>query len=318
MYKSLKEKIKKLEKTEENKISSTPLSFAASEEYIFDLAKNITVDFRKENNKEYYEKEEVVDMLKNLILKKSEEYKGIEEQILEKNWKKAFKTGLSLLGLIHGAHYVGQDGGLPTKQPEEIKTMKIPNSFRGKGVKPEMKRSPSGELANLQPINELTRSQINTENNKKSHGEKINQFLEAIALNETSGGKNLKHKTMRSGMHRGDTAIGQYGLMPNTVQEMAGRIRRDLGSDHPLAAYKKMDEKQMRESFKQNPEHEEDMARFMANHVHKKYDGNENKMAWSWLNGHNTTNFPEDYKNHYYVKKYNKHIGQVRKPKKQE
>ena len=76
----------------------------------------------------------------------------------------------------------------------------------------------------------------------------------------------------------------------------------------------RLTEKQIRESFKQNPEHEQDIAKFMANHVYKKYGGDFNKMSWSWLNGHNTTNFPENFKNHYYVERFNKNIEKVRKP----
>lgn len=306
---------------------------AASEKQISDLVKNIISDFKNELNKDYYTEEQAVDMLKSFILKKYEE----NPEILEKSdIRTAFKNGLTFLALVNAAYYAGQDktDQKPLPEPQAIERVKPSEDFYGKGYREEpvpidrglapeetpmiedtMAEEPSDEIGR-EPSSEDMEPTV--EDDGEAHDQKINEFLQAISLNESSGGKNLKHKTMKSGMHRGDTAIGQYGLMPNTVQEMAGRIRRDLGSDHPLVAYKKMDEKQMRESFKQNPEHEEDMARFMADHIHKKYGGNENKMAWSWLNGHNTTNFPKDYENHYYVQRYNKHIEQVRKPKKQE
>lgn len=270
---------------------------AASEEYTSNLVKNIISNFRENLNNEYYTKEETLDMLKNLVLKKSEEFEGVDSDVLEKSWKKALKNAMLIIGLASAAHHVGKvDSDKPIYKPQ-----KNEQAVQAK----EQFRSPQSEIQKPKSFFQ----------GYDEHNKKIDEFLQAISLNESSGGKNLKHQTMRSGIHKGDTAIGQYGLMPKTVQEMSNRIRRDYGSNHPLSSYNKMNEKQIRESFQKNPQHEEDMARYMANYVHGKSKGNENEMSWRWFQGHNTKKLPKDWDKHDYVIKYNKHINQVRQPK---
>ena len=127
-------------------------------------------------------------------------------------------------------------------------------------------------------------------------------------MNESSGGKNTNHKEMKAGMHAGDAAVGQYGLMPNTIKEMANRMDKN----HPMKQYAKMDNDAISKSIKQNPDHENQIANFMANHLYDKFGGDENKMAYSWFQGHNLTNdhfntSHKDYMDHNYVKKYQKH-----------
>jgi len=133
-------------------------------------------------------------------------------------------------------------------------------------------------------------------------------------MNESSGGINTNHKEMKHGIHSGDSALGQYGLMPNTIKEMAGR----MGKDNRLSHYAKMDNNKVVESIKNNPQHEHQIASFMANHLHDKFGGDESKMSYAWNQGHNLT--PEhfktsrkDYKNHDYVQKYHKNKEYIAK-----
>jgi hypothetical protein len=287
---------------------------AASEEYISNLVKNIISNFRENLNNEYYTKEETLDMLKNLVLKKSEEFEGVDSDVLEKSWKKAVKNAALILGLVNAAHYIGIDRPIQKKPLEQV-YKEIDKKIAEKNKKIAQKIAEK-EFRNPQITTDITADKSNSFfQDYDEYNKKIDEFLQAISLNESSGGKNLNHQTMRSGIHKGDTAIGQYGLMPNTVKEMSNRIRKDYGPDHPLSSYEKMNEKQMRESFEKNPQHEKDMARYMANYVHGKSKGNENEMSWRWFQGHNTKKLPKDWDKHDYVIKYNKHINQVRQPK---
>jgi hypothetical protein len=43
--------------------------------------------------------------------------------------------------------------------------------------------------------------------------------LSAISMNESSGGKNLQHPTQTSGIHEGQTAGGEFGIMPIIAKE---------------------------------------------------------------------------------------------------
>lgn len=61
------------------------------------LAKN---NIQQEN----VSQEKAIEFLKELIIKKAEENKDLDPEILEKNMKRAFKAGLTALGLIHGTH----------------------------------------------------------------------------------------------------------------------------------------------------------------------------------------------------------------------
>ena len=135
----------------------------------------------------------------------------------------------------------------------------------------------------------------------------IKQFLEKIAELESSSGKNLEHKTMQSGIHKGTSAIGRYGMMPNTVDEV---IRRATRTGDPSVEMQKLsamspDEKKL--YLQQNPELENQLAESLAGHVLEKQGGDEEKAAYSWLYGHNLS--PEkvqerDYSNSPYVQRF--------------
>ena len=139
--------------------------------------------------------------------------------------------------------------------------------------------------------------------------QQIQNFLNAISQIESSGGKNFNHKEIESGMHQGHRAIGTYGLMPNTVKEMDNRMRRDGLTLEDAQAIQEMAPDAMKEYIESNPEYEKRLAEYMAGHVLDKQMGDEEKAAYSWFQGHNMS--PESidsqgYKDHDYVKKYNK------------
>jgi len=248
------------------------------------------------NSEGTFSEQEAIDMIKYLLMQKFEENKEFTLEELEKNWKTAFRTGLTVLGLIHGAHYIGQDR--PIEKQSSIKEQSPKESVQ----KIKQKKEEASEKIDRSPSSQ-----------QEDHENKINSFLSTISMNESSGGKNTDHVQMKHGIHAGDSAIGQYGLMPNTIQEMARR-----SGDKSLRSYGKMNSREIADSIRKNPEHEHQIANFMANHLHNKHGGDESKMAYSWNQGHNLTQDHFDtnhknYKNHDYVKKYHKNKGMTEK-----
>lgn len=236
-------------------------------------------------------------MIKSLIQEQMKKYVGeVSEEELSKSVKNAFRTGLTVLGMIHGAHHIGQQ---PTAN---------------EALTQDQKQAQTRSIASAREDAKKEGMEIYDKHQKSYKNKKIDSFLKAISMNESSGGKNTNHKTMESGIHSGDAAIGRYGLMPNTVKEMANR----MGRENPLSIYSKMDNNKISQSIKKNPKHEVQIANFMANHLHDKFGGDESKMAYSWNQGHNLTNdhfqdSHKDYKNHDYVQKYHKNRGSLEK-----
>lgn len=96
------------------------------------------------------------------------------------------------------------------------------------------------------------------------------KFLQLMSLLESSGGKNTDHKQVTRGIQSGDSAQGQYGVMPNTVKEFQNRARL---SNKPV------------------PQTPEEVANAMAEHLENKTDDPE-KQAYMWEYGHNLN--PDD------------------------
>jgi hypothetical protein len=247
---------------------------------------------------------QAIQLIKEAILNKFENYSDIEDEELKKNALKAFGTGLSILGLIHAA---GDIGG---KKPiiEKPKEYRYSSEYADKTVQPKPKKTYSENPEIQEAYDEAYK------NAGKTKESIIGNFLNSISMNESSGGVNTKHKQMEGGIHAGDRALGSYGLMPNTIKEMAVR----MGKDSPFYSYSKMDNSAISDSIKKNPEHERQIASYMANHLYDRFGGDESKMAYSWNQGHNLTNDHfegkhKSYKDHDYVKKYhkNKQVNQT-------
>ncbi len=131
----------------------------------------------------------------------------------------------------------------------------------------------------------------------------VKAFLDKIAALESSSGKDTQHRTMESGIHEGDTAIGTYGLMPNTIDEV---LRRNKNAFPEMKALLKMSGEEKKDYLESNPEMEYKLAEKLAEHVLSKQGGDEEKAAYSWLYGHNLS--PKkiearNYANDPYVKK---------------
>lgn len=115
----------------------------------------------------------------------------------------------------------------------------------------------------------------------------LKAFLQKIAQIESAGGKYTKHKTMRSGMHKGSSAIGTYGLMPNTIAEIIQRSKQEPNADPNILALEALKEDQLRQKLEQNPNLQDSLARNLAGRVLDRFAGDELRSAYAWNMGHN-------------------------------
>lgn len=114
-----------------------------------------------------------------------------------------------------------------------------------------------------------------------------NAFLKLMRVLESSGGKNTNHRTMEGGMHKGQAAIGEYGMMPNTVKEMAGR-RMAAGDATELdKMLVEADPNSIKAILAQNPDKYKQYSEQLADHVLDKSGGDPAAAASGWLYGHN-------------------------------
>jgi hypothetical protein len=117
---------------------------------------------------------------------------------------------------------------------------------------------------------------------------------------------------MEEGIHEGTTAIGRYGLMPNTVQEFHKR-RKAAGHKDYNPDILSADPRQIEELVKSNPELEQQAARFMAEHLIKKTGGDLGAAAYGWRYGHNypAETLIQKSVDNPYVSSFNKYLGQT-------
>lgn len=107
-----------------------------------------------------------------------------------------------------------------------------------------------------------------------------NQLLKAIAQKESSGGANIEHKKMSSGMHKGMQAGGAFGLMPISVQEEFARSP-ELREKYPNMP---SDPALITEDINNNPEMDKEIA---ASILRRRLErlGNEKEAVYSWHHG---------------------------------
>lgn len=115
------------------------------------------------------------------------------------------------------------------------------------------------------------------------------KFKRIISQLESSGGKNTKHATMKTGMHKGSTAIGQYGLMPLTIRDIAQMRVRKGQADELDQQIANMSVEQAKQAIpklisENSPEYEK-YADTLSEHVLGRY-GDMEKAAVAWNQGH--------------------------------
>lgn len=104
-------------------------------------------------------------------------------------------------------------------------------------------------------------------------------LLEKIGMLESSGGIDTDHDVMTDGPHKGDKAIGTYGMMPNTLVEMAKRFPSEINEG--------MNKEQLEKLARNNPEFEETMAGAMLSYMKDKRGLSDEEVAAAWEKGHN-------------------------------
>lgn len=142
------------------------------------------------------------------------------------------------------------------------------------------------------------------------------KFLEAISKIESSGGQNTDHPVMQQGIHKGQAAIGRYGLMPNTVDELIASEKINLPIEQQRII-KGLSPQEKKELLESNPDIEQAIAESMARKVGNRFGNDPDKMAYSWNQGHN---IPSDdprlqaLDEHDYVKKFKESYKPFRSP----
>jgi hypothetical protein len=111
----------------------------------------------------------------------------------------------------------------------------------------------------------------------------LDKFLSIIRFLESSDGKNIKHRMILSGIHKGTAAIGDYGLMPNTIK-LFGSMESDL-----YVVATKLADKLHKRCFS-----EDELLTYKC-------------MASGWMYGHNLSKAKLHSKfNSFYVKRFEK------------
>lgn len=112
------------------------------------------------------------------------------------------------------------------------------------------------------------------------------RFLWSIMQCESSGGRNTAHPIAGRIHNVEDRAIGKWGLLRPTVQEVIGRhrIHNPIPDGDKLASMTRND---MEDFMKAHPEVELSVARALAHHVIRRQKGDLRRSAYAWLNGHN-------------------------------
>jgi hypothetical protein len=144
------------------------------------------------------------------------------------------------------------------------------------------------------------------------------KFLDIMKMIESSGGRNFNHSELKGGMHKGHRAIGSYGFMPNTVQEMVKRMRTaGIPISDELRQASRMNPQEMKEYMENNLGLEEELADYMADFVLDRFDGDMEKAAWAWEHGHNTKKDrfeSNNYQDSARVSKFRRYAAQDRGP----
>lgn len=115
----------------------------------------------------------------------------------------------------------------------------------------------------------------------------IEQFKKLVSALESSDNPEVRHPAATKGVSKGDTAIGQHGLMPNTVKELANRARlsnEQYPSDETIL---NADNSQIGEMLQNNPELMKLYVDRLSKHVMEKSNDNPENAYMRWLYGHN-------------------------------
>jgi hypothetical protein len=112
------------------------------------------------------------------------------------------------------------------------------------------------------------------------------------------------------------SAIGRYGLMPNTVKELINRRKINGSMTTDLQDLDNSTPEEMKSKIEGDPDLENELANQLANIVTRKQMGDEDKAAYAWQNGHNLAPeqiTPDKLQQSSYVKKFQQLGGMMNK-----
>lgn len=114
------------------------------------------------------------------------------------------------------------------------------------------------------------------------------KFKKLISFLESSGGTDTDHKTMASGMHKGTSAMGEYGMMPNTAQQMAKTNIRDNKNTPLDDVVANIDPSQVEEVLSDNPNKTKEYVKAYMDKVLNSSDSMKDAST-KWMTGPNAS-----------------------------
>jgi hypothetical protein len=129
------------------------------------------------------------------------------------------------------------------------------------------------------------------------------RMLASIAQVESSKGKNVSYPAV-GGIHHGESAVGKYGLMPNTIRETI-HMNPDLKNKYGKGLNLKGDD--MRRYMQDNPEMEDAVAQKHLQRLEHHFGQSQSKIGYAWLEGirgtYKAQKANKDIENHWHVKR---------------
>lgn len=113
-------------------------------------------------------------------------------------------------------------------------------------------------------------------------------FLKDTAMIESSDGDNVDHMPINYGIQKGTAAVGRYGLMPNSIQELIKRAEQNGEANEQLLQLKDKPQEEIVKTFNDNPQLEDEMALRMRRHIMSRPGvQNDEQANYMWQHGHN-------------------------------
>lgn len=118
--------------------------------------------------------------------------------------------------------------------------------------------------------------------------EYIDSLYKRFGQIESSGGKNTKHKMIKTGPNAGQTAGGETGILPNSLKDFINQSRNaGLAVDPEIETLSQLPHEMVTDAL--NTEKDLDRKAFdmSIRRMLNKTGGDEEKMALGWNTGHN-------------------------------
>ncbi len=203
-----------------------------------------------------------------------------KRQILEKALEQKIQNNIELI----------KERMAALKQ-EELEKAGIKNALAAAGTAAAMTMAPASThtQAPSHPDPAPAVQAVHKPSHEEVYGRVAKEYplLGAIGMKESSGGKNLGHSTIDSGIHKGMTAGGPWGMMPHSA---AFALKQDpeLAKKYPklveAAGDIEHNHQQFTDLLNNDPEAAADFA-ISAFKRRKSKTKSDQQLAYSWLNG---------------------------------